>query len=423
MPKMYRQNCSHCGTFYEGYGKKFCGPSCSAEGQTKTDEFGRPPDETIKVNLGEEFGHVAVAASVSIKTPEELFARSGVDSDVWELMPEGKVKKWDVPMKIKTLKTLPDGTVVHSQEPVVIECHYVAIGVRKRWNHTELPSPVVLKVTRPLRRKPSDGAFTSVHYSDVHWPNASRPCVNILYQILDWTNPGLVIDHGDLLDCEQISKYPKDPLNRTSLKNEIKMGAEHLGIVHGITQDAEHVWLEGNHEERMKRTIWALADQRQAGEILTLPSVQESLSWPSLLGIGELGWQTIPYPGHKLIFDRLIACHGEKVRAESGQSAKAEFNHYSKGGLSGHTHRVGEFTKRKYDGEQAWFELGCMCSISGVGYTNYPNWANAFAVITWSADRKRYQFERVRVHDGVAYFRGKRFEGNSTEWDLAREGK
>lgn len=357
------------------------------------------PNETIEQNIDGEVGTIAVAASASIKSPEALFERSGLDPEVWEIVGDSQVRKWDVPMKV-------------DDEPVVIPCYYVAIKVRKKWEHSEVPSPVVLKITRPRTPKATAGDFTSLHYSDTHFPFHDPRVVNILYQIADITRPGMVADHGDTIDCTEISNYPKDPFHRVGLKAEIRMGAEHFGTVHALTPDASHVWLEGNHEERLKRLVWSLAENRAAGELLTLPAVKKALSWPSLLGIGELGWETIPYPGHKLLFDKLILCHGEKVRSESGASEKAEHRHYGKGGISGHTHRVGYYGKRDYDGEQGWWGLGCCCLIRD-DYVSFPNWQQGFAVVTWSKDRKNFAVERVRVFDGVAHFRGKRFVGDS----------
>jgi hypothetical protein len=364
-----------------------------------------PPDETITVSLDSEWGQVAVAASASIKDPETLFERSGLDPETWEIVPDSaSVRKWDVPMKLGS---------GDDAEPVVIPCYYVAIKVRKRWEATDLPRPVVLRVTKPRIAKSRAGPFASVHYSDIHFPHHDPRALNILYQIVDYVAPGLTVDHGDTLDCTEISRYPKDPNARVSLKEEILMGAEHNGIVHGLTPDAKHVWLEGNHEERLKRLIWKLAEDRAAGAILTLQAVRNALEWGSLLGMDSLGWETIPYPSHKLLFERLIIKHGSTVRKHSGYTAKEEHDKYGKSGMSGHTHRMGAYYHREYNGSpHAWFELGLLGRIRA-DYVDHANWQQGLAVITWSADRTRFGVETVSIFEGVAYFRGRRFEGNS----------
>ncbi len=356
------------------------------------------PSEEMQVNLDEEFGSISVAASPSIKNPEELFARSGLDPDVWEMVDASPVRKWDVPMKVK-------------EEPVVIPCFYVSIKVRKKWEHSSLPQPIVINYTKPTKaKKTKDTPYTSVHYSDLHIPFQDDRALNILYAILEDASPDLVVDHGDTLDAQEISKYPKDPINRVPLKEEIKQTAQHMARVTELTPHAEHIWCEGNHEDRLRRLIWSLAENRQAGEVLTLPKVAEALSWPSLLGLDQLGWEMVPYPQHKLLFNKVILTHGEKVRAQSGQSEKAELEHYSKSGLSGHTHRVGYYGKKTYDGQVGWWGLGCMCAIR-TNYASFPNWQQGFCVITWADDRENFAVERVRIFDGVAYWRGRRYEG------------
>ena len=183
MGKKWMRNCDHppCGQYYEGYGRRFCSHDCDKASRRGVEEpVPRAPSEDITIKLDTDFGSVTVAGSTSIKTPDELMKRSGIDLRIWEAVPDsGQMKKWDVPMKI-------------DDKAVVIPCHYVAIKVRKKWEHSEeLPIPVVLKIVRPLRRKPADGAFVSVHYSDEHFPNHDPAAINILYQIIDFLGPNL----------------------------------------------------------------------------------------------------------------------------------------------------------------------------------------------------------------------------------------
>lgn len=395
MPKKYRRNCEECGQYYEGYGRRFCSPKCNDNSRRPENEKLPPPDDTVRVD-GEQ---VTLLSSTAIKKPEDLLERSGLDLDVWEMIPDSvTMKTWAVPMKV-------DGY------PVQVPCYYVALKVRKRWEHSELPNPLVLKIARPKKRARQPGAFyTSVHYSDIHFPHHDTANLDILYQLLDDLGPELVVDHGDTLDCEQISDHSKDPFNRVSLDDETRMGAEHFGTVHSLTPNAEHWWFEGNHEQRLQRQIWKMAENRVAGEILTLPAVRDVLQWESLLGIGDLGWQVTPYKKHRLLFDKLIMTHGEKLGPKSGDAARKEHDKYGKGGISGHQHMEGFFGKRDYNGVQGWFTLGCMCRVRD-DYTSFPNWTNSFATVTWNKDRTEYHVERVRIFDGIAYFRGRRYEG------------
>jgi len=359
------------------------------------------PDENVHVNLevGEESAKVHVLASRSIKNPEMLFEKSGLDPEKWELVPtQHEVKKWDVPMKL-------------DNEAVIVPCWYVAIRVRLKYQYTSMPSPIAFEMPE-RKRAPAIGnqsTLTTVHFSDIHFPYHDPACVEILYQILeDLPSVEFVADQGDTIDCQEISSYPKDPTERIGLKEEILQGAQHFATVTDLAPNAQKVWTEGNHEDRLRRLIWSLAESRQAGEILTLEPVKASLQWGSLLGLDSLGWEVIPYPSHHLLWNLLVVCHGETARQGSGQSEKAELTKYSKSGVSGHTHRIGFYGQRIYDGSLGWWGLGCMCTLT-TSYINHPNWQQGFAVINWAPDKKTYSVERVRVHNGKAIFRGKTY--------------
>lgn len=275
----------------------------------------------------------------------------------------------------------------------------------------DLFRPLNIYVSPPKLKAAKAGHLThSVHYGDIHFPHHDVRALNIRNQILDFLNPEVVVDHGDTGDCESISKFPKDPFARISLHEEFEMMARDFGEVHSITPKASHIWLEGNHEERLKRLLWRAADTRDLAEILTLPLVTEALEWKKLLGLEGLDWELIPYPKHKLLFDKLILVHGSTVRMHSGYSAKAEHDRYGKSGLSGHTHRMGAFYHTDYNGIHSWHELGMLGKIRS-DYVAHANWQQGMGVVTWNKDRTRWGFEPISIHDGLAIFRGLRFEG------------
>jgi hypothetical protein len=364
-------------------------------------------DEHIELTVVDDVGFVTVAASASIRNPEELFEKSELDPDLWEMVDKAPVRKWDVPMKV-------------GDKPIVVPCYYVAIKVQKRWDHSKLPRPVVVEVEVPKTKVGvrSKDTFTSVHYSDIHFPHHDPATLSVLYDILSQLEHeggvDLVVDHGDLLDAEQLSRWPKDPHRRTSLRDELLMAAKHCGIVHALTPDADHWFLAGNHEARITKTIWALCESRTAGELLTLPEVTETMQIENLLGLTKLGWDYTPYPKHRILFDKLVLCHGETAKKHSGASERAEYERYGKGGASGHTHRVGHYSLRNAHGTHSWWGMGMMGKVRD-DYTSFPNWSQGFLVITWSEDRTEYHVERVRIFDGVGYFRGKRYDGNKKD--------
>lgn len=396
MPRTYRRNCDHCGIFYKGLGKRFCSHECDvAARRAPSPDTSLPsePDETIHVDIDETGGSIYVEASRVIKSHEELIRRSKIDPDEWQITSH-PVRTWSVAMKIK-------------DEVVYVQNYYVALTLKPKLEQTWDFKPLEIVVKRPKTRKPRRGGYyTSVHYSDIHYPYQDDDALAVLYDVLDDLSPDLVVCHGDLLDCEQISKYPKDPFHRTSLADEIRLGSAHLGEVHAITPDAEHWFIEGNHEERLQRLVWKMAEDRAIGELVTLAGMREAMSWPHLLGLDSLGWDFTDYGSHKLLRDRIVCAHGRSVRPHSAGSAKAEHDAYRKSGISGHTHRMGTYYHTGYDGQvQMWIELGLLGRIRAEYTKRPPNWQQGFAVVTWD-EQDRYGVEHVGIHEGRAFFRG-----------------
>jgi len=190
----------------------------------------------------------------------------------------------------------------------------------------------------------------------------------------------------------------------------MEMAAEHHGRVHQLTPEARHIWLLGNHEDRLRKLIWKLAESRETEALLKLPGVMAALKWERLTGVEALGWEIVPYPDHILLWDRLLLCHGSTVRKWSSYSAKAEHDRYGKSGMSGHTHRRGVFEHRDYNGFHAWWELGMLGTIHG-RYAAYPDWQQGFCVVTWDKDHKTFGVEEVRIHEAQTIFRGKKYKG------------
>lgn len=281
-----------------------------------------------------------------------------------------------------------------------------------------VPQPVSLEVESPSvggEDGGDEGRFVAVHYGDMHIPYHDRRAVSILYQVIDRIGPDMVVDHGDLLDCREISDYARDPHNRVLLNEELHLAAEHCGNLEALAPDAEKRWYLGNHEDRKRRAVWELADDRRAGEILTLPGVKESLRFSNLVGVADRGWKVIPYGEHDAFFDQLVLKHGSVERKHAGQSARFEFENYGISGLSGHTHRVGSYFHRDYNGIKGWWEIGLLGQLDQGYNDKHANWQQGFAVVTWNEDCDYFDVEQVRIFDGTAFFRGERLVGDPAD--------
>ena len=107
MGRVYTRHCNECGKLYTGAGKSFCSKPCD-DNSRRSEDKKKPPvdvkdlDEKVRTKVEDEIASVVVMASKAIKTPEELFEQSGMDPDVWEIIPDqAVVKTWPVQMKVE----------------------------------------------------------------------------------------------------------------------------------------------------------------------------------------------------------------------------------------------------------------------------------------------------------------------------------
>lgn len=269
-------------------------------------------------------------------------------------------------------------------------------------------NPVKVEVVRTgkrLRASPPK-RFTSLHYGDNHIPFQDSRSEKLLFGFVEMLQPQMILCHGDLLDCYSISRFEKDPSLRVSLQDEVDMAAAHLAAIGALAPKAEKHFILGNHEDRLRRIIWKAAEKHDLRELLGLQSIRNALEWSNLLDLGASQWTC--HDGKLVLFDKLIAKHGDVVRKHSSYTARAEYERYSKSGISGHTHRAGEYSVRDWNGQHGWWELGCLCDLNP-SYMDDPNWQQGFIVVTWADDRSSYQVERVRIHEGSAWFRGEEY--------------
>jgi hypothetical protein len=126
------------------------------------------------------------------------------------------------------------------------------------------------------------------------------------------------------------------------------------------------------------------------------------------LGLADIGWHWVPthLQSRTSILPKLITKHGTLVRKWSSWTAKGEWEKYGKGGLSGHTHRLGKFYHRDHNGAHLWVETGCTCKLDPE-YTLDPDWQNGCVVVTHTQNGERYAVEDVYIQDGVGIYSGK----------------
>lgn len=262
------------------------------------------------------------------------------------------------------------------------------------------PKPFAVPIPKKARKHKGKW-ITAVVYGDRHGIYADPQAESVLYSVLEDTKPDVVVNIGDDADCYAISSFDKNPARVHTLQDEVDNTRAHLHKVSQLCPDADKYWLEGNHEDRLRRLVWRLPGAAQ--ELAKLKAFQEQLTWPALVGTKDIGWEFVPtaLQAKTKILPKLVIKHGTQIAKHSAFTAKMEMGKYGKSGMSGHSHRLGKFYHRDHQGNHVWMETGCLCRLDA-DYEPDPDWQQGLVIVHIAADGSWFSLEDVYIEEGRA---------------------
>jgi len=224
---------------------------------------------------------------------------------------------------------------------------------------------------------------------DVHIPYQDKASLKLAEAIMNYVKPDQIVQVGDLVDFYPVSRYTKDP-DRASGVHLQKELDEASSIIHKWAELAPVTILSGNHEARLDKYLVEKA-----------PGLKglRSLNVQSLLGVDDkkVSYKEFMYLG------RLFISHGDRVSkggcAHSAMTAKSNIEKMNCDVMLGHIHRLGAFyRKTRGGGDQAGFEIGCLCERETVEYLPEPNWQHGMAVVHYRNDgNKDYNAQLIHI--------------------------
>jgi hypothetical protein len=213
-------------------------------------------------------------------------------------------------------------------------------------------------------------------YPDLHFPFQDKLFLAYLDAKCDEFKPNFIIIMGDILDAYSMSSFDKDPSRRESLNDERIAAVEWLRDLRERHPDAIIIFVEGNHEERIRRKII-----QKAPGLHDLPE----LTIPALLRFHEL--RIRHYNSHGF--------NGWGMRIKHGLStakyaANVELMKHWCDGVSAHTHRKAEVPFTTAEGvDYTWRSLGHCCDMDQIDYVKGPNWQQASGHLLAYPDGRR----------------------------------
>jgi len=228
---------------------------------------------------------------------------------------------------------------------------------------------------------------------DLHVPHHSQEAWDVSLKVVEDLQPDIIALMGDMIDFYQVSRYLKDPSRQFQLQDDIDLTYEAIAQVREAAPRARIHYIEGNHEDRLKRYLLTRAPELYCLRAITVPE---------LLRLSDFN---ITYDT-SVDVDGVNLTHGHIVRKYSGYTAKAMAEEYGTV-VFGHTHRLGIYHKRDGRGEVTAVENGCLCQLNPEYITGVANWQQGFTVITTDGDRSH--FEQAKITEGKTIFRGRRW--------------
>lgn len=384
-------------------------------------------------------GNRATAESISdrIMSVDDLVKHLNIDLEIW-IIERSVVNKWEGYRKDKRTSMeydqgLATGFVEDSGKLHIAPLFQVKIWLVKR--HPEALSPVISPVLVVISEvgppRPRIGSWhKALILADPHWgfrrdfrtgkltPFHDRRALSIALQIAAEICPEKTIFAGDIFDLSDwTDKFLRSPELYWTTQPAITEAAEWMGKFRSVC--AEMDVIEGNHDERLHRTLLAhfisAYDLRPADRLEEAPP----MSIPGLLGLERLGVNYIgDYPNGRVMLNQGIQIiHGNTARSGYGSTASAILNKASISVGYGHIHRMEYLSKTIWRGDQPSiihaFSPGCLCRIDGKvpGSPREAEWQQGIAVVYYDPDGWEHSIEPIAINNGKAHYQGRVYEG------------
>ncbi len=255
---------------------------------------------------------------------------------------------------------------------------------------------------------------------DHQLPFRNEILTELSHSFLNDLKPDGLVYMGDLIDFPSLSHFATNPDFTSTVQQGIDQGHQtlrDLGSSAGLKKGSEMIFIEGNHEVRLRKALVEKLPQLFGIKKADVSEKEKSvLHLASLMRFDDIGWtywdepsDVYPHPEYEIV-KGLFARHGNFVRAKAGMSALANLDRVDGSVIQGHTHRLAITHHSRWTGQQmnlyTGIETGTMADLNGLGYSKQPDWQGGF--ITLVVDRKANTFhpELVIFKEDTITWRG-----------------
>lgn len=213
-----------------------------------------------------------------------------------------------------------------------------------------------------------------IYISDVHVPFEDyNQVVKALQAMKKEKGVDVVVLGGDIIDFFKVSSYSKNPMTQYSFQDEVERAKKFLKTIRSLFKKQKIYYLEGNHENRLKRY---LCDK--APELIGF----RPLDFEELMGLKELN---IKYytDTEVLHIDDWVFRHGHELGGGSmipGNNARKGVAFYGANYVQGHVHRANVINVGTYTGDFMGVENPHLGESNPDYVKGYAQWQQGFTI-------------------------------------------
>lgn len=226
---------------------------------------------------------------------------------------------------------------------------------------------------------------------DVHLPFHDRVTIELAIEMARRRRAVGVLLNGDLLDCHELSRFDKSPLDPRYV-DEVQMGRQFLAYVRHRMPKAVIVWKDGNHEERAQSYLFSRAPALFGLDVLTIPHLLDFAGF----GVEYVTDRRVIHAG------KLNIIHGHEYRPTIQtpvNAARGLFLRAKSVAMTNHFHQVSEHHEPNINGKpQGAWSVGCACHLSPF-YMPLNRWSSGFALVNIYG-QDEFSVENKRVISG-----------------------
>jgi len=370
----------------------------------------------VKVKDGKATATLPVGSS-DINEVWKMLKERGFDPDQWEIQ-SLTVNQWEAP-STNGVQLFEQTKATLKQKPQFLGEFIRSIGSLGENGFSPQPS---------LKAKSNPELL--VVLGDSQLPFANKQLTELSHYFLQDVSPDGLIYIGDLIDFPNLSKFAENPDFTSTVQKGIDLGYSTLRDLRdsaGLKQESELIFLEGNHELRLRKALIDKLPQLFGIKRADVSEEEKSvLHLANLMKFNELGWtywdkpsDVYPHSEYEVVKGLFATHSGSALRKQAGMSALSSLDRINGSIIMGHTHRLAITHQTRWTGQEmqlySAIETGTLADLKGLGYSKHPDWQGGF--VTLVVDRKNNTF-----HPELVIYKENQITWRGFFWTLTSKG-